>query len=525
MAVRARLKKNAAAASKAVSMQLREPRLEQERRSLLLASAGSGRSVLSPGSGRVGPPKKVQDVEGDAEEGAGAGSWLNGERSILMLSQPLLTCVATFWSLRGFDASELRTAKAVPSPARAHRDRRRLANSVTEQRQQPIQRPNLTTVPSARDKVSSPQEPKSTVRRPAKSVHTPRPLRRTRFPYVPVNLPISDIDSLRQDLGLRGQTSKLEDAVYVAIDTEGREITEIGISTLDTRDIQGIRPGRRAMNWISKIKHKHIVVRGPITRPIVDSRRSTSLFCTSDVASVVLARTLVLSTLRSARDTSPDHAKRRVHLVGQSIGTDVGALNRGALRLNLSHDPVADFTFDKVYDTLALGGMARKLGACLPSIRLGRLARSLEVDPKYWLANDVVGTHNASNDAAYTMMVMLLFAVRWDTLAEDLVMPPPVPLHTRSPVDVTASPTVRPFSETLEVSKAQIVQWVRAHGGSKKQAKRKIESQRILAHRAEVLRQAWEEAGLVGKARIVIERTWARLAMLIWARWRSYKYR
>ncbi|KAK3617408.1 hypothetical protein LTR56_025317, partial [Elasticomyces elasticus] len=74
--------------------------------------------------------------------------------------------------------------------------------------------------------------------------------------------------------------------------------------------------------------------------------------------------------------------------------------------------------FGGIMDTLALTQHARKLGAELPSAQLGHVARALGVDPQYWDGSTVKGTHNASNDAAYTMMVLLLHAVRGDDLVK-----------------------------------------------------------------------------------------------------------
>lgn len=52
------------------------------------------------------------------------------------------------------------------------------------------------------------------------------------------------------------------DVVFVCIDVEANErnskqITEVGISTLDTRDLRSLAPGERGENWIDKIRARH----------------------------------------------------------------------------------------------------------------------------------------------------------------------------------------------------------------------------------------------------------------------------
>jgi hypothetical protein len=52
------------------------------------------------------------------------------------------------------------------------------------------------------------------------------------------------------------------DVVFVCVDIEANErvptqITEIGIATLDTRDIKSLVPGVRGTNWTNKIRARH----------------------------------------------------------------------------------------------------------------------------------------------------------------------------------------------------------------------------------------------------------------------------
>ena len=92
--------------------------------------------------------------------------------------------------------------------------------------------------------------------------------------------------------------------------------------------------------------------------------------------------------------------------------------------------------------------MARKShGIKIATAQLGPLVTFLGVDPRFIDPNDpgnVMGTHNASNDAAYTMMALLFYAVRWKQIVERSVRADPIsisqPLGTAHP---TSSQGVR----------------------------------------------------------------------------------
>lgn len=57
----------------------------------------------------------------------------------------------------------------------------------------------------------------------------------------------------------------LSDIIITSIDFEGsckrrKHLVEIGCSYLDLRDVQGLAPGDRGVNWLKKIKSKHFVI-------------------------------------------------------------------------------------------------------------------------------------------------------------------------------------------------------------------------------------------------------------------------
>jgi len=50
----------------------------------------------------------------------------------------------------------------------------------------------------------------------------------------------------------------------------------------------------------------------------------------------------------------------------------------------------------------------------VPDFKLGKLVNWLGVPSQFRSGSTVVGCHNAGNDAAYTMMALLIMAVNWE---------------------------------------------------------------------------------------------------------------
>lgn len=328
-------------------------------------------------------------------------------------------------------------------------------------------------------------------------IRTPRRARLAfRFENVKLlyhNDPEEAVEKLRRQLGLHNKT-KLEDAVYVAVDTEftPRSVTEIGLSTLDSRDVMEIVPDHRAANWISKVKHQHIIMQSSRRR----QGAPTTLFCNSQVEVPDNARKIILEHLQKCRQASNSHARRNVYLVGQSIGGDVAVMKRNSeLRLDLSNGPNADFAFDTVFDTQHLAMAARQNGMHLPVMQLGHLAHRLGVDSRFHSGMTVRDTHNASNDAAYTMMVMLLIAVRWNDLPSAL----PMPTHAATPPPQRPLVTKRSIeNRTRRQRKAQLEQ-ERAKLKSDLRRQAKLERASALEEEIAAYDQAYNEAGLLAK--------------------------
>ncbi|KAK3620405.1 hypothetical protein LTR56_023428 [Elasticomyces elasticus] len=285
-------------------------------------------------------------------------------------------------------------------------------------------------------------------------------VRRRNVSKGPVKLPdwpaygsLHDLQILLGQDGSSAMVKARSAAVFVSIDTESERhglinnVVEVGITTLRVADIYGTEPGERIRNWSAAMEHYHIVLE--LTRKPAQRMRSSlfgrSRFMVPDEANATIASILHAAARKNSlpgigMHPSMENAEGIVTmppanliLVGQSIAGDITALKGRPLNITLQSNIETKTAVDDeqphtlqpslphfggIMDTLALTQHARKLGAELPSAQLGHVARALGVDPQYWDGSTVKGTHNASNDAAYTMMVLLLHAVRGDDLVK-----------------------------------------------------------------------------------------------------------
>jgi hypothetical protein len=250
------------------------------------------------------------------------------------------------------------------------------------------------------------------------------------------HLDYGTIEDLRGLLGLPrpytshsvATTSALpEDAFLVSFDTEfeTREgldhVVEIGVTVLDTRDIVGTAPGPFALDWFAKAKTHHYVVD---TTQRSKTRMGSCHFSDGMFADVSSIKSHLFGILQRLANPPYDpnqkvgRGPRKVVLVGHSIWGDLIRMRFSpGLELDLldqepyPKNPIGQF------DTLFLTERAIREGAEIPSAELGRLASWLGIPRKYRNKNgSSIGCHNAGNDAAYTMMALLIYAVRWESV-------------------------------------------------------------------------------------------------------------
>jgi hypothetical protein len=239
------------------------------------------------------------------------------------------------------------------------------------------------------------------------------------------------ITQLRELLGLASSqdthdtVALPEDALIVSIDTEwehrrlGDFVVEVGITILDTRDIVNVAPGKFGDDWFSKAKTYHYVASATKRR----KERIGGCFFSKDVfGTYATIKRDIVSVLQQAAHPPSDgramgHGPRKVVLVGHSVVADLQQLYRSpSLALDLLSADVFLTKPTTVFDTFMLTVAARKQGANIRQRRLGWLVNWLGVHPRYRRHNVVRGCHNAGNDAAYTMMALLMYAIRWDQI-------------------------------------------------------------------------------------------------------------
>lgn len=221
------------------------------------------------------------------------------------------------------------------------------------------------------------------------------------------------IDQVQRLLGLQHPGLKVGAAIFIALDTEreGNNVVEVGVTILDCSSLAHIEPGPGARDWIACAKHYRIVLD---TARSSDTRLSnTSQFAVeTSVLSPPKARDLLLRILHDfsqIKNTS-------LILVGHGIDGDLVALRDDpGLRLDLRQH---GFETATVIDTFEIACHAQALGLLrLQRARLGNLVRNLGIEAKHWAkSSGVLGTHNASNDAAYSLIALLLFASKWHRL-------------------------------------------------------------------------------------------------------------
>ncbi|PPJ50030.1 hypothetical protein CBER1_06799 [Cercospora berteroae] len=199
--------------------------------------------------------------------------------------------------------------------------------------------------------------------------------------------------------------------------------TEIGLAWMKVADINDVDPGVWARGWGEKMGHVHIVTSAA---SYYNPRNSTLLFGESRYMHVSHAKDFLIKTLESFMPPATGYPKSRVVLVGQSIDSDVKQLKEDPC-FNLDLDSVIGKGY-QIFDTYHLARHTKVQGMKYESFKLAAIAYRLGIEKKYRLTKDdgsvagvgakLVGVHNAGNDAAYALMALLLFGLRWQDVVK-----------------------------------------------------------------------------------------------------------
>ncbi|PWY92349.1 hypothetical protein BO70DRAFT_391765 [Aspergillus heteromorphus CBS 117.55] len=204
--------------------------------------------------------------------------------------------------------------------------------------------------------------------------------------------PVSDLPPLA--VGQAAPHPFWREPVLVSVDVESNEhchaqITEVGISVLDTQWLVGVPPGEKGEEWRKRIQSRHLRVhehRHIVNRDFVVGCPGMFQFGESEWVALRELAEMVRVGLRL-----DETLQRRVVLVGHSLGSDEQYLRRMGVKVDGFRDRMD--TAD-LFQLLRGEETARSLGGVLAE---------LGMDGWY--------LHNAGNDARYTMEVLVASVV------------------------------------------------------------------------------------------------------------------
>ncbi|PKY08334.1 hypothetical protein P168DRAFT_314439 [Aspergillus campestris IBT 28561] len=197
-----------------------------------------------------------------------------------------------------------------------------------------------------------------------------------------------------------------KEPIFISVDIECNErchsqVTEVGISVLDTRDLVGVPPGENCSYWRRLIQSRHLRVREHghiVNRDFVPGCPKDFQFGTSEWVDLDQLGDTVRACFQAP--SGADDEERTLILVAHSTGMEETYLRKlGVPVLREGGKPF----FAEIVDTAEFfkviqGETAtRSLGAVL-----------LEVGIEGWYL------HNGGNDARYSMEAMLGMMWRWD---------------------------------------------------------------------------------------------------------------
>ncbi|KAI5207987.1 hypothetical protein AUEXF2481DRAFT_32417 [Aureobasidium subglaciale EXF-2481] len=203
-------------------------------------------------------------------------------------------------------------------------------------------------------------------------------------------------------LSLPSEAIPDSDVIYIAVDVESYEknhniITEIGFATLDTRDLKGLSHGEAGKDWHKFIRARHFRVseyKHYTNSEFVRGCPDKFEFGDSEFVDLKDVPRAIASCFKhpySAQDTNEEEEERRnIIFVGHDTKQDIAYLRK------LGYDPSNLANLQATQDTAL---MWRALTGEPNARGLSHIMYALDLES--W------NTHNAGNDAVYTVHAMI----------------------------------------------------------------------------------------------------------------------
>ncbi|CAL5867574.1 uncharacterized protein PFLUO_LOCUS1793 [Penicillium psychrofluorescens] len=208
-----------------------------------------------------------------------------------------------------------------------------------------------------------------------------------------------------------------DEPIFISIDIEWNEripeqVTEVGISTLDTLDLKGLPPGDFGTDWIKQIYSRHLRIiefRHVVNKEYCEGCPDYFDFGKSEFIALVELPTTVdvcfvppYSATKDRFGGVPDYKKgpRKVILVGHSPAGDLKRLRDAGCAMFTDAANNEFFDNRKVYDTAEL---FKSLRGETGVRSLKHILHALNILP--------MNLHNAGNDAHFTLEALIRMAL------------------------------------------------------------------------------------------------------------------
>ncbi|KAF2443453.1 hypothetical protein P171DRAFT_362217 [Karstenula rhodostoma CBS 690.94] len=206
--------------------------------------------------------------------------------------------------------------------------------------------------------------------------------------------------------------------IFICVDVEAYEkdhskITEVGIATLDTRDLMHVAPGKDGEAWRSLIKARHFRVKEYahlVNNEYVAGCPSSFFFGKSDFVPLKDLLTSVAACFTPSSCADPgrklnggDSDQRNLILLGHDTLTDVKYLQ------DIGFDPLTLPNLLEAHDSANLYRVWQRQEQ---TTKLAKILEGFDID--------YFGLHNAGNDAVYTVQSFLAICVREASIRNSL---------------------------------------------------------------------------------------------------------